>query len=211
MVTTAPKMGLREKRKAETRERIVKAAIDCFTEHGFNGASTRDIAKAAGVGQGLVTYHFESKEALWKIAVSQVYDSIPTPPPFDPDSVKTKQDAKTALLAYLRKFAEDCLNGPNVAMFLYHQGSQPDDKLSWMLDEHLTPSLEHMRPLYDAALRVKAIKPIPFINFSFSVLAVVNTHFALHNVYQHISGEDPKDASTADKLLQTILEMLTEN
>ena len=58
---------------------------------------------------------------------------------------------------------------------------------------------------------IKAIKPIPFINFSFSLLAVVNTHFALHNVYQHISGEDPKDAATADKLLQTILDMMTED
>ncbi|BFM16743.1 hypothetical protein R50073_29260 [Maricurvus nonylphenolicus] len=202
-------MGLREKRKAETRERIVKAAIECFTEHGFNGASTRDIAKSAGVGQGLVTYHFESKEVLWKTAVTQVYESLPTPPSFDADSVKTKADAKAALMVYLRQFADNCLNGPNMPMFLYHQGSQPDEKLSWMLDEHLMPSLESLRPLYEAALQVKAIKPIPFINFSFSLLAVVNTHFALHNVYQHISGEDPKDATTADKLLQTILDMMT--
>ena len=40
--------------------------FDAFAERGYEAASTRDIAARAGVTQGLVTYHFESKDALWQ-------------------------------------------------------------------------------------------------------------------------------------------------
>ncbi len=52
-----------------TRERILDAAESVFAEHGFHGASLRDLAEAAGVTRSLIHHHFGSKEGLW-IAVS---------------------------------------------------------------------------------------------------------------------------------------------
>jgi AcrR family transcriptional regulator len=46
------------------RARIRKAALVEFARHGFNGASIRGIAKAAGVSPGLVQHHFGTKEGL---------------------------------------------------------------------------------------------------------------------------------------------------
>jgi AcrR family transcriptional regulator len=46
------------------RARIRDAALQLFAERGIEGASIRDIAKAAGVSSGLVRHHFGSKEAL---------------------------------------------------------------------------------------------------------------------------------------------------
>jgi AcrR family transcriptional regulator len=46
------------------RARIRDAALRLFAERGIEGASIRDIAKAAGVSSGLVRHHFGSKEAL---------------------------------------------------------------------------------------------------------------------------------------------------
>src|ERR1700761_9220829 len=56
-----------------TRDRIVAAAVELFSERSFDGASTRDIATAAGVTQPLVTYHFHSKEELWQAAVDSLF------------------------------------------------------------------------------------------------------------------------------------------
>ena len=44
--------------------RIRDAALRLFAERGIDGATIRDIAKAAGVSAGLVRHHFGSKEAL---------------------------------------------------------------------------------------------------------------------------------------------------
>jgi TetR/AcrR family transcriptional regulator, regulator of cefoperazone and chloramphenicol sensitivity len=46
------------------RARIRDAALHLFAERGIDGATIRDIAKAAGVSSGLVRHHFGSKEAL---------------------------------------------------------------------------------------------------------------------------------------------------
>jgi AcrR family transcriptional regulator len=46
------------------RARIRDAALRLFAERGIEGATIRDIARAAGVSGGLIRHHFGSKEAL---------------------------------------------------------------------------------------------------------------------------------------------------
>jgi AcrR family transcriptional regulator len=47
-----------------TREEILGAALALFQERGFDAATMRDIASAAGVSLGAAYYYFPSKEAL---------------------------------------------------------------------------------------------------------------------------------------------------
>ena len=51
---------------AEARkEAIVEAVQDVFAEKGFEGTTTRELAKAAGVSEALLYKHFPSKESLY--------------------------------------------------------------------------------------------------------------------------------------------------
>ena len=51
---------------AEARkEAIVEAVRDVFAEKGFEGTTTRELAKAAGVSEALLYKHFPSKESLY--------------------------------------------------------------------------------------------------------------------------------------------------
>jgi len=47
-----------------TRERISEAALHLISQKGYHGASTREIARAAGVTEITLFRHFGSKEAL---------------------------------------------------------------------------------------------------------------------------------------------------
>src|SRR5690349_23887597 len=47
-----------------TPRRILEAALGLFAEHGFAGASIRDIATAAGVRSATLYAHYESKEQI---------------------------------------------------------------------------------------------------------------------------------------------------
>jgi AcrR family transcriptional regulator len=47
------------------REAIVEAVRDVFAEKGFDGTTTRELAKAAGVSEALLYKHFPSKEVLY--------------------------------------------------------------------------------------------------------------------------------------------------
>lgn len=80
---------------AETRQRLINAALSLFSRHGFDGASTRDIAASTGIALPAITYHFGSKEGLYRACaehvveryrsrmqtgVEAIYASMPVPP-----------------------------------------------------------------------------------------------------------------------------------
>lgn len=50
--------------KPDTRERILQAAFTVLSRQGYENTSIKDIAEEAGVAQGLIHYHFKSKEQL---------------------------------------------------------------------------------------------------------------------------------------------------
>lgn len=52
--------------KLGTRERILRAAEEIFAKRGFDGASVRSIAMGAGVPIALISYHFGSKDGLYR-------------------------------------------------------------------------------------------------------------------------------------------------
>ena len=56
----------------DTREKILKIALDMFGECGFNGVSTRDISKKANVNISAISYYFNNKEGLYRDVVKYV-------------------------------------------------------------------------------------------------------------------------------------------
>jgi AcrR family transcriptional regulator len=56
---------LKERDTQDTQERILDAAEEWFSEHGFDGVSIRDVASAAGVDTALLHYYFETKKGLF--------------------------------------------------------------------------------------------------------------------------------------------------
>ncbi|MEU7872903.1 TetR family transcriptional regulator [Dactylosporangium sp. NPDC049140] len=59
----------RDARRARTAQRILDAARKEFATRGFDGATIRGIAAAAGVDASLVMQHYGSKAALFTSAV----------------------------------------------------------------------------------------------------------------------------------------------
>ena len=55
-----------------TAGRILLAAEEVFAEHGFSGATTREIAKRAGVNIANIHYYWGSKDGLWQAVIYNV-------------------------------------------------------------------------------------------------------------------------------------------
>ena len=58
---------------AERRLALVDTAIRLFTESSYRGTTTADIARAAGVSEPILYRHFDSKEALYRSVLEQVF------------------------------------------------------------------------------------------------------------------------------------------
>ena len=58
-----------DEKTAETRRRLLDAAIGCLVERGYANTTTSEIAERAGLSRGAQLYHFPKKEELLTSAV----------------------------------------------------------------------------------------------------------------------------------------------
>ncbi|WP_013322329.1 TetR/AcrR family transcriptional regulator [Gloeothece verrucosa] len=58
--------------KTQTRDRLIKAAIEVFAAEGITGATTREIARVAEVSEVTLFRHFPSKEQLLATVAEQI-------------------------------------------------------------------------------------------------------------------------------------------
>jgi TetR/AcrR family transcriptional regulator len=68
--------GVQAERSAETRERILQAALTEFAAQGLAGARMDRLAAAAGVNKALLYYYFESKEKLYLAALEMIASKV---------------------------------------------------------------------------------------------------------------------------------------
>jgi AcrR family transcriptional regulator len=61
---------------ADTKTRLLDAAEELFTEHGFEATSLRQLTTAAGVNLAAVNYHFGSKEELFQAVLTRRLDPM---------------------------------------------------------------------------------------------------------------------------------------
>ena len=67
-------VATREEKKAETRRRLLDAAVAVFAKKGYDGTSLDDVAKAAGLTKGAVYSNFESKDDLFQTLLDERMD-----------------------------------------------------------------------------------------------------------------------------------------
>src|ERR1700728_4963300 len=72
---TTPRPGSRAEQRRRTEARILDAAARVFATAGYERATIRAVASAAGVDAGLVMHYFGSKQELYR----RVIDTAPVP------------------------------------------------------------------------------------------------------------------------------------
>src|SRR5262245_32333509 len=127
-----------QRRSLETRDRLLEAALPIFAARGFDGATTREIAKRAGVALAALPYHFETKDALWRAAVDRIFALLNA-------ALASQRDALDALAPRerlrraLREFVAFAAAHPELHRFMLSEGTAPSERLTWLVERHVRP------------------------------------------------------------------------
>jgi AcrR family transcriptional regulator len=97
------KMSRTERKKEETRKKILAVAMDLFKRQGFDKTTVDQIAMEADVAKGTVFNHFPVKEA---IIYEHIQDVIREQTPAMLEYLNKLPDTRTRLIAALQKTLE---------------------------------------------------------------------------------------------------------
>jgi AcrR family transcriptional regulator len=129
--------------KGETPQRIIAAAAEIFSIHGFRGARIRDIVRLAGVNLAAVNYYFGGKESLYVATIAELSSARSAQRPRDDlglDPIESLEHHITAMLDRAK------LEGRNARLsrILAHESMDPTASFESAVRCTMEPEFERL-------------------------------------------------------------------
>ena len=198
--------GVRAKQKAETRQKILQAALEAFAERGFEGASVRDIATAAGVNHGLIKYHYEDKDRLWKAAVDFLFQRLEAElaGPKDADEMSPEESVR----AWVHRYVKYCARHPEHARIMVQESIRDSDRLKWAVKKHIKRGHQSFREAAESGSPFGSSPEIPQSSMIYILVAAAQTPFMLGSEVKHIYNVNVYDDAFVEQHADAVFELL---
>ena len=199
-----PRKRAEQQRSLTTRAAILDAAIAEFAERGFEGASIRAIADRLGLQHPLITYHYRSKDVLWRAAAEHAFAQIRTEwdvsaaASSDLSPLERLRQEYTTVFRYTVAF-------PEFHRFMRQETLTNNPRLKWVAETVLAPLLGRLLPQIVAAQKQKVlptVDPILFHYMMISLTAALSEFGPEMQITGGLSAEDPKVAKAYWRLVE---------
>lgn len=178
---------------SETAERILEAALGAFSEKGFDGAKTRDIAARAGVTLGLVQYHFGTKEELWKAAVDRAFADLDAGLERIRDETGD-QDIVEVLRALIPAYVRFVAENTAFIRMMHDEGRRQTPRMRWLADRYVKPLFARTKPLIERAQeRGVLLDGIDASHFVYILVGAAGMFFHQSEEAKRVARIDPSD------------------
>jgi len=193
-----------QQRSLVTQHKLLDAAVDAFSENGFKGTSTRDIAERAGVHHPLITYHFKNKDQLWRAAADKIFRDFRSAMA---ESLEFNKGTgpKERMAALIRAYVYYASSQPALHNVLVREASFPNPRLDWLVDTHLKPFLESNFAMIEE-LQLLGVAPAGNARLLFNMIRLSSAGLlALGNELKESSSIDVDSADTLDEISEMIV------
>jgi AcrR family transcriptional regulator len=187
-----------------TRDRILDAALEVFSEQSFEGATTREIATRAGVTQPLLNYHFSSKDELWRAAVDGLFEALNRSLTTRVDGLRGVDELTTARLL-VREFVYFSARNPQLHRIITAESKADGPRLDYLVDRHVRPLYEATTAQFARLIEVGHIADIAPAHLYYLLTGAGPTMFVLGPECRRLSGLDP----TSDEVIEAHADAVT--
>lgn len=179
-----------EKTQEDGRSRILAAAIEVFAGSGFDGSSLRQIGDRAGVQHQLVVYHFKTKDALWRAAITTFFAQIGSRETAWAQ-MRDEQGPAAALRQLVREFVHFTAERPQYHRIATFEGRTDSERLRWLLEEYVRPFYALSVELIAAAQAAGTARAGDPGQLHYGMIGLVTTGFVFAREYTVMTGLDP--------------------
>ncbi len=197
--------GLQQRSK-ETWARIVAVACEAFMSRGYAGVSTHDVSAAAGVTQGLITYHFKSKEGLWQAAMDRVFGEFRNNLSASLLSLRNSSE-REFIERFIRQMVSLEMKFPFIIRFMVENSKVADSHIIWLIERHIKPIYDVIFHIFEVSQRHGAMRPLPIAN-AYYVLLTAGTIFSLKDEIRIVAGQDTESKAFSEEHADCLIQML---
>jgi AcrR family transcriptional regulator len=189
---TEPATSVRRTRPSAdaTRHAILAAALDLFSERGFDGASTREIAARAGVNQPLINYHFRNKTELWRAAVEGIFVALAEALTKREEGLRGVSEPTAARLM-VHEFVAFSARNPQLHRIITQECKTDGPRMDWLVEQHIRPVYDLAIARFTALVEAGHIPPIAPEHLYYIVTGAGPTMFVLGPEARRLTGLDP--------------------
>jgi AcrR family transcriptional regulator len=174
-----------------TRERILAAALDLFSELSYEGATTREIAARAGVTQPLLNYHFKSKDELWRAAVDGLFETLNGALGARAQGLRGVDEVTVARLL-VREFIYFSASHPQLHRIITQECKADGPRMDYLVDRYIRPLYETTTELFERLVEQGHLPDIPAAHLYYIVTGAGPTMFVLGPECRRLAGIDPE-------------------
>jgi AcrR family transcriptional regulator len=183
---------------ADAQERILAAALQAFSDRGFDGATTREIAARAGVSLGLLQYHFGGKASLWRAAVDRAFGEMSSglaailADPRVPDDRERLRRLVRAHVGFVG-------GRPEFVRLMHDEGKRRGPRMRWLVDRHVKPLYGALRPFVER-LQARGVLPggVSPVHFVYILAGAAGVIFHQAEEVRRVAGVDPADPAVIE-------------
>lgn len=189
-----PRKRAEQQRAQSTKTAILEAALAEFAEKGFEAASIRSIAERTGFQHPLITYHYPSKDLLWRAVAEDTFERIRkewqarASEQGDLPPIERLRAEYRALFRHTTRF-------PEFHRFMRQEAATDNPRLQWVAQNVLMPLIDQLLPQIEAAQaegQLPRIEPILFHYMMVSLTAALSEFGPEMHVTRGVAADRPE-------------------
>ncbi len=201
--STKPAKKTRE-RADQTRQHILDAAIELFSSRGFDGVTVTEIEKRAQVHRGLIAYHYDNKENLWKAAASATLGQMRQQ--FAQRMMLIDELSREERLAFIVRFyVRFNARHPEVSALMSQEVRADSWRTEYLVENHVRPACESMQELVGDTLQ---LEQEAFLHWYYLLISASSTIFYFAPEAALLFGVDTRSDEVVERHAEVLVNML---
>jgi TetR/AcrR family transcriptional regulator len=193
-----------QERTEIARSKLIEAATPMFAEQGFDAISVRDIENAAGVKRGGLSYHFGTKDELWREATNALFNPLIIALGQRLEILRDLSSReRVALLIrfHVRYYAEN----PLLSRLMSQEARQNTWRIAYLSQHYVGPSVAEVKKHIANELELTERE---FAHWYYIMVSASATIFSFESECEELFGFNPRTEEAIERHANMLVAML---
>ncbi len=183
MIEAQPKTTIRKLPAAQRRRQIIQVAMSLFSAKGFEGTTTREIARAARVSEAIIFRHFATKEDLYAAIIDFIIQGHSQRFFADLNEAMSRRDDFGVFQTLASRILETHRQEPQLMRLLLFSGLEGHKLSQLFMETQVRPVYQQLSEYVARRTREKALRKADPMVLTRAFLGMVSHHSLIQMIY----------------------------